>query len=1471
MNAHAYADDREADAAGADPGAQVDEVAQARASRRSQQGQADDIRSERANGAASAPPDGASAPERADAGPGAGNNPGDAQAAAPSGPEATPGGGETEPGGGEAAPGGGEAGPAAGGAEAAPAAGEAATEGAGEAGGEGAPGAQTPGAGASEATAGAQPAGGAAGGGGGAAGGGGGGAGGGGAGGDVELQMPEAPESLDGDEQARLEAANADMGSAGGEAGTLPAGEQSAADARGAVTEPEDETAGRAEVALTQALDDKPSPSAEILELCDRIRKAIRDKRPPDEDSLVDADPEAMAKAAGDTLQADVKGDAERVQGEYAGMDEAPAGQPAQTPTAYETADPAVTADGGDATQAAPDPIPEEDFSLDADVQEQAQAMEEAGMETEPAQLVEDGPIGAARDAQGELEEEAVETPAELNARQAEAIATAQTDMAALQTQALAALQASRAQTVGSTGGRQGQMVGSEEQMRAQAGQRMRQIFTDAKSQVTTLLEPLSTNAMAKWDAGVAQYATDFKTSLAEVDRIIEERHDGILGGLVSLKDSVFGLPDEIVALYDKAEKKFGDDVCALITKISEEVNGVIAACEAIIANARTQIDAVVDSLPDELKEWATGEAATLNEELDTLQSDVQKTQQDFTQDLCERAAGAVQEVREEVHSRREAAKGIIGRIADAIAEFLEDPFRAIVNGLLSLAGIDPGAFWAMVDKLGDVVQAIADDPIGFAKTFMGAVGDGFKQFFDNIVTHLGNGFFEWITGGLASVGVQIPPDFSLGSIVTLCLQVMGLTWDRIKQVLGKHIGEDNVELLDKAIEFIGTFMQQGPAGLFEMLKDHFDPSQLVGMVKDAAMQWLIEKVVQKAVVKLLSMLNPAGAIVQAVLAIYDAVTWLFENAAKIFKVVEAIVNGAADLIAGNTAALAGKVELALAGMIAPAIDFVAELIGLGDLPDKIAGIIRDLQDWVLGVVDTAIGWIAKHVRGLLKKLGVGGDEEEEEGGDEGDGEIGKTVRFSADAESHRLWVDTSNSQPELMVASTPMPVSERLAHWESDLTEKEKDDSADMKAKLTKYKPRSTISAAKSHLDGTKTLAKKTSDSEAAGDDKTANENDKKTEDSQSELVKLLKPLFEFFGQEFDLADHPVYDHLGQRFIDRTKTPTQVLINPAETGSDGNRRLPDYGLRTPSQASPYIYRYGKTEGLPTVSLDDEGKLVEGESSADPMAHLDKDAICRGLTRVYGGVQPNDLESLSKAEDKTDNPWVAVFATGGRKLVTTDNVDLTLDVIFQETGTEEGFRSEMLAAVQQNLMSIQQRKPDLLKKGQTVESLAEGIVSNVLGSIRHHKLAYVDHTKIPRTVPQSSDYVKTREGAKISPALYGAIASEAENEASHKLGEEVHHVLPLYLGGSHVEGNLLSVIGKASQDVAQSAHAALHRLIDGVSITGLMEDNVETLSYRDLSRAFAKEPESILIGTLHLLGDITYQTLRKKAKSSEGS
>ncbi|MEJ2445654.1 MAG: hypothetical protein P8Y42_19780 [Exilibacterium sp.] len=193
--------------------------------------------------------------------------------------------------------------------------------------------------------------------------------------------------------------------------------------------------------------------------------------------------------------------------------------------------------------------------------------------------------------------------------------------------------------------------------------------------------------------------------------------------------------------------------------------------------------------------------------------------------------------------------------------------------------GIASSAFWALIDRIGFVIADIADDPLGFANNLAAALGRGFRQFFDRFDSHLLGGFFEWLFSGLGAVGVNIPSDFSLQSIVTLLDQV-----------------------------------------------------------RQAAIDFVVETITTQVAMRLLAMFNPAGAILTAVELIYRILRWVFENAARIFSLVETVVNGAADLIAGNLDGMANAIEGALGRLVAPVIDFIVGYFGLDNLPDRIAG-----------------------------------------------------------------------------------------------------------------------------------------------------------------------------------------------------------------------------------------------------------------------------------------------------------------------------------------------------------------------------------------------------------------------------------------------------------------------------------------------------------------------------------------------------
>ena len=98
----------------------------------------------------------------------------------------------------------------------------------------------------------------------------------------------------------------------------LPPGAKQVGDAQKAVTPPDAERAAAAREKLIATVNAAPSP--EIVALCERIRKVIRDKRPPDEDALAEAKPEEAAAEAGGQLNATIDGETKKVEGNYGAM-----------------------------------------------------------------------------------------------------------------------------------------------------------------------------------------------------------------------------------------------------------------------------------------------------------------------------------------------------------------------------------------------------------------------------------------------------------------------------------------------------------------------------------------------------------------------------------------------------------------------------------------------------------------------------------------------------------------------------------------------------------------------------------------------------------------------------------------------------------------------------------------------------------------------------------------------------------------------------------------------------------------------------------------------------------------------------------------------------------------------------------------------------------------------------------------------
>jgi hypothetical protein len=1066
---------------------------------------------------------------------------------------------------------------------------------------------------------------------------------------DVEPLMPPPPDRPSPGQAERIEASVGAAGRAAGRAEDLPSAEASTTAARGAVVEPEAETRGRAEAMLAAALAERPAPSPEILELCEVIRASIKAKRPVDEDELVETDPAGVAEEAGAALNQNVQGEADRVDASYDELDDPPAGEAEQIGEPFETPPAEAALPDLQAAEAAPDPIPEENLSLDADAERADADMAAAGMDTPAAQVAQEGPVAEARAARGEVGELAQQSPAELAAAQDQAIADAQGDMAALQQQALESLNAARGGTVAGVAGQQGGMVASEQATREQVSTEARRIFTTAQTAVDGLLRPLPQTAMELWEAGIAKASTRFEQALAQVKAWIEERHSGVGGALLGAWDALTGLPGWVTEEYDRAEKQFGDDVCDLLIEISTQVNAVILTCELLISTARAQIDALFADLPEGLRAWAEEEKARLNGQLDQLGARVQSAQAEVTSGLRERAVSAVAEVQRRVAELREQARGILGKIADAIAAFIDDPVKFIIEGILKLLGISPAAFWAVVAKIKEVIDDIADDPLGFANNLVSAIAQGFQKFFDNFVDHLIGGFFEWLFSGLGAVGVRIPSDFSLSSIITFALELMGITWARIREILARHIGEENVALLEKAYELISTLIEQGPEGIFEMIKEQLNPQTILDQIIKAAVDFLIEALIRAVTPRIIALFNPAGAIVQAIEVIFRVLKWVFENAARIFSLIETVVGGAADLIAGNIGGMASAVEGALARLIAPVIDFLAGFLGLGDLPEKIAETIRGFQEMVLGIIDRVVAWLAERARSLLRALGIGEEAEAEETGGERaeDSELGTSVTFAGGGEVHRQWVEIQGTNAVLMVASDgPGPVEAKLAEWKAS-DKFPLDDPRRQEADGLIAQAEGLLGQADSKADALVTAFRQASQS--AAEDSQEVPSDDPLESDQQRLVAALRRLFELFG-----GGPAILALVGEQLVNRVEGQDDTYFS--------GRSLPPPGYSMPLREQRiHIQRLRASDpDTPEVHLDDQGVLQLGPSRLRPAADEEK---IRVYNTILSLVALGPLEGIEDVDRYRETMRQRVVAKVGSDLGTLDREVLSSSAI----------------------------------------------------------------------------------------------------------------------------------------------------------------------------------------------------------------
>jgi hypothetical protein len=307
----------------------------------------------------------------------------------------------------------------------------------------------------------------------------------------------------------------------------------------------------------------------------------------------------------------------------------------------------------------------------------------------------------------------------------------------------------------------------------------------------------------------------------------------------------------------------------------------------------------------------------------------------------------------------------LVGFAGAALMKLLELIFEAVM-------GAGGARVLALLKKGRDTFLVIVKNPVGFLGNLIAAVGKGISQFSSRILEHLKEGVIAWLTGPVAKAGVQMPEKWDLKGIIWFVLQILGLTWSKVRQKLVKLLGEPAVALLEKGLQL---FQEIREKGIVQALKDRV--SDFFGQLKEAALgsirSFIQQKLVMAGITQLLSMLNPVGAVIQAIIKTYTTVMFFIDKINQILDLVESIVNSIAAIAAGAIGSAANFIEKTMAKTIPVILDFLARFIGLGNVGEHVQKTIIGLQAKVDVMLDKAVDWIKTMAKNLASNL-LGGD-----------------------------------------------------------------------------------------------------------------------------------------------------------------------------------------------------------------------------------------------------------------------------------------------------------------------------------------------------------------------------------------------------------------------------------------------------------------------------------------------------------------
>jgi hypothetical protein len=609
--------------------------------------------------------------------------------------------------------------------------------------------------------------------------------------------------------------------------------------------------------------------------------------------------------------------------------------------------DQAVAPPAPDTAAAMPAKAPPEQTDLGAGKAETDEEMAAADVSEEQLAKSNEPEFTDAVAAKKEGEEHSATAPGKVRESEAATLQDAAAGAGQSGKATVAGLVQSRAGAVSKVAGGKSEAKSKDEQARAKVAAEIKGIFDATKTDVDKILNDLDGKVATKFEQGEkaakAAFTADHK---ARMERYKDQRYSGWRGKLRWAKDKLAGMPAEANNLFLESKKLYEQKMDGVISDVADLIGTELTRAKDRIAKGRDQITKFVASQPKDLQKVAGDAAKDIGDKFDQLEQDVDDKQEALVDDLATRYTEARNAVDEEIKELQAANRGLWDKAKDAIG--------GAIKTILKLKDMLLGVLARAAGAIGKIIK----DPIGFLGNLISAVKGGVQNFGANIVEHLKKGMQAFLFGSLASAGIEIPETFDLKGIIKLVLSILGLTWTRIRTKIVKRIGDTAMDAVEKGVDIFKTLATEGVGGLWKFLVDKL--SDLKDTVMDAIQDFVVVKIVKAGITWLISALNPAAAFIKACKMIYDVVMFFVEKGSQIKEFVDSVLDSIESIVGGGVGAVAKHIENTLAKILPLLIGFLASLLGLGGISEKVKEILGKVQKPVEKAVDAVINGALK-------------------------------------------------------------------------------------------------------------------------------------------------------------------------------------------------------------------------------------------------------------------------------------------------------------------------------------------------------------------------------------------------------------------------------------------------------------------------------------------------------------------------------